>query len=127
MSETFSEFSADGITDSLDEITKKAGSVFKLSTWKEYAKNVTTALAGIKMPTFSSIGLSVSFSTWVDANKEKVYKALGLPGFPYLNWYTYANGGFPAMGEMFIAREAGPELVGQIGKKNSRCEQRPDC
>ena len=31
----------------------------------------------------------------------------------------FAQGGFPTMGEMFIAREAGPELVGRIGKKNA--------
>lgn len=30
---------------------------------------------------------------------------------------TYAEGGFPKVGEMFIAREAGPEMVGSIGKK----------
>lgn len=28
---------------------------------------------------------------------------------------SYASGGFPEVGEMFIAREAGPELVGTIG------------
>lgn len=31
----------------------------------------------------------------------------------------YANGGFPDMGQMFVAREAGPELVGRIGKKTA--------
>lgn len=31
----------------------------------------------------------------------------------------FAGGGFPTMGEMFIAREAGPELVGRIGSKTS--------
>ena len=31
----------------------------------------------------------------------------------------YASGGFPTMGEMFIAREKGPELVGRIGNKNA--------
>lgn len=30
-----------------------------------------------------------------------------------------ATGGFPSMGQMFIAREAGPELVGTIGSKNA--------
>jgi len=30
-----------------------------------------------------------------------------------------AEGGFPAQGEMFIAREAGPELVGQIGNRTA--------
>ena len=31
----------------------------------------------------------------------------------------YAQGGFPDMGQMFVAREAGPELVGRIGKKTA--------
>ena len=30
---------------------------------------------------------------------------------------AYASGGFPETGEMFIAREAGPELVGEIGRR----------
>ena len=32
---------------------------------------------------------------------------------------TFANGGFPRVGEMFIARESGPELVGQIGGRTA--------
>lgn len=31
----------------------------------------------------------------------------------------YATGGFPAVGEMFIAREAGPELVGRMGSRTA--------
>ena len=31
----------------------------------------------------------------------------------------YAEGGFPQVGEMFIAREAGPEMVGKIGNQNA--------
>lgn len=31
----------------------------------------------------------------------------------------YASDGFPTMGQMFIARESGPELVGRIGNKNA--------
>lgn len=31
----------------------------------------------------------------------------------------FATGGFPSMGQMFIAREAGPELVGTIGSRNA--------
>ena len=33
--------------------------------------------------------------------------------------YTCATGGFPDAGQMFIAREAGPELVGTIGSRNA--------
>ena len=32
---------------------------------------------------------------------------------------AYASGGFPSTGQMFIAREAGPELVGRIGNKTA--------
>ena len=32
---------------------------------------------------------------------------------------AYASGGFPNVGEMFVAREAGPELVGTIGNKTA--------
>lgn len=38
---------------------------------------------------------------------------------PSFNLRWYAKGGFPEMGEMFIAGEKGPEMVGQIGKKNA--------
>ena len=34
-------------------------------------------------------------------------------------FYTYAKGGFPDVGELFVAREAGPEMVGKIGNKTT--------
>lgn len=34
-----------------------------------------------------------------------------------IDWY--AEGGFPDMGELFVAREAGPELVGRIGNRTT--------
>lgn len=50
-----------------------------------------------------------------------------LPNTTYSSWTgkgfnamaPYASGGFPDHGEMFIAREAGPELVGQIGRRTA--------
>lgn len=38
-----------------------------------------------------------------------------IQGKGYTSYYKYASGGFPTQGQMFIAREAGPELVGTIG------------
>lgn len=32
---------------------------------------------------------------------------------------TYAKGGFPNLGELFVAREAGPEMVGRIGSRTT--------
>jgi hypothetical protein len=119
ISKSLSSFSVEELNKSLESITTKAKSVFSTSTWEGYARNVSNALAKIKIPTFKNIGLSVSFDSWVSTDKEKVYKALGLSGWPKLNWYTYASGGFPSVGQMFIAREAGPELVGSIGRKTA--------
>ena len=112
-------FSVSGFNKALESITSKAQSVFNRNTWDSYAETITNALAKIKMPTFKNIGLNVTFSTKVSESKKDIYKALGLSGWPSLNWYTYAQGGFPQMGEMFIAREAGPELVGSIGRKTA--------
>jgi len=36
-----------------------------------------------------------------------------------ISFQAYAAGGFPDVGQMFVAREAGPELVGTIGNKSA--------
>lgn len=98
-----------------DKIAKDYGKTFgkKLSTEISNALNIGKVFNTI------SISLDVSFSKWVSADKKKVYEALGLSGWPSLSWSAYAEGGFPTEGEMFIAREAGPELVGSIGRKTA--------
>ncbi|MDU7031963.1 MAG: hypothetical protein E6357_30380 [Clostridiales bacterium] len=39
-----------------------------------------------------------------------------VPKFNGISWY--ARGGFPANGEMFMANEAGPEMIGKMGNRN---------
>ena len=72
-----------------------------------------------KLPSFPKIKLGVTYDTNVGAVKKAIYQALGLEGWPNLSWTTYAQGGFPSVGEMFIAREAGPEMVGSIGGRTA--------
>ena len=43
----------------------------------------------------------------------------GSDGTASIKFRAYAAGGFPTDGEMFIAREAGPELVGTIGNRTA--------
>ena len=38
---------------------------------------------------------------------------------PSFNLDWYAKGGFPTTGEMFMARESGPELVGRMGSRSA--------
>lgn len=104
----------------LDAAWENVKSFFSVEEWKNKA---TAAINSFKnsftMPSFPKIKLTVTWDTNVSDLQKKVYEALGLQGWPRLSWTTYATGGFPAMGEMFIAREAGPEMVGRIGNRTT--------
>ena len=101
-------------TDKLGEIKKGI-----VSWWtdvkKWWTKNVE--LPDIKLPHFSWDYKNGFKATGVVA---KALEALNLPTtIPKLKVDWYANGGFPDMGQMFIAREAGPELVGNINGRTA--------
>ncbi len=54
--------------------------------------------------TYTTTGLGVV--------KKAIVNALGLDGWPSFKFF--AGGGFPAKGQMFIANEAGPEMIGTL-------------
>lgn len=60
--------------------------------------------------------LQVSISENVTRNVQEVVQSRTKSNMWYAN---YATGGFPTQGQMFIAREAGPELVGTIGSQTA--------
>ena len=106
------------LLNTIKSLANDMGNTFNKSLdFDGMVSKINKALNNIKIPTFKDIGLNVTFSTWVSSDKKKIYEALGLSGWPKLNWY--ADGGFPSVGEMFIARESGPELVGNIGRKTA--------
>lgn len=43
----------------------------------------------------------------------------GMISIPRFSVQWYASGGFPQSGEMFVARESGPEMVGRMGSRNA--------
>lgn len=75
------------------------------------------------MPEFKVKKLKLSWTTQdIDSSdwKYKILSALGLPvQIPKLNVTWYAGGGYPSVGELFVAREAGPEMVGTIGGRSA--------
>ena len=104
----------------LDDAWEKVKSFFSASEWRKKVEGAINAIKdNFKMPSLPKIKLEVTYSTNVGKVKQLVYEALGLSGWPSLKWSTYATGGFPDMGQMFIANEAGPELVGKIGNRNA--------
>lgn len=88
------------------KISKAIPNLYK--TGKNAIQNFADGFASvrIKLPHIST--------TW---NKHEFGNlSFSTPSFS-LNWY--AKGGFPDAGEMFVARERGPEMVGRIGNKNA--------
>lgn len=95
---------------------------------KNWIGSIPTCSAGIKL---AKSGWS-SIKSWLGSLDFKLNFKLPKIG---INWgtkevlgfkisypsgfYTYAQGGFPDIGELFVAREAGPEMVGKIGNKNA--------
>lgn len=73
------------------------------------AKSLKSGLKSVYMPS-----LSYYISNWD-------YHSLGNGGYSYTPRFSaqwYALGGFPNMGELFVANEAGPEMIGKMGRKN---------
>ena len=93
---------------------------FTTKKWKDLVKNAIDAIKNsfsnldikLKLPHFS--WTTQPASGWV----ADILSALNLPtSLPKLNVSWYAEGGLPDAGEVFVAREAGPELVGSIGNR----------
>lgn len=109
-----------GLKEKLDEAWKAVKDFFGVDEWKKKVEDAVKAIKdNFKMPSFPKIKLSVTYDKNIGAVKKAICDALGLDGWPNLKWSTYAQGGFPTTGQMFIAREAGPELVGNINGRSA--------
>ena len=95
---------------------------FTWEKWRQLGQDAINGLQNVfsnftlkfKLPHFS--WTSTPASGWI----SNVLSALNLPtSLPKLNVSWYANGGMPDMGEIFVAREKGPEMVGKIGNKTT--------
>ena len=74
-----------------------------MDTARDVARNVSNALSGA----YSTATNSVYSAASKVASKVKGFIS------------KFAEGGFPDQGQLFIAREAGPELVGTIGGRSA--------
>lgn len=70
-----------------------------IDNFTDAIKRLTTAVKDL--PTSKTLTITAIYKTEGSAPKQ------------------YATGGFPTSGQMFVAREAGPELVGTIGNKSA--------
>lgn len=106
------------VGSALDNAKKTADD--KLSKLKkafsDAANAASKAWGDIKLK-FGQIKLPSIKTIWSAATGALAQFIPGLPSFS-LDWNYYAKGGFPDVGEMFIARENGSEMIGRMGNKN---------
>ena len=110
-----------GLKDNLPNVLKWVGDLpgkvkDKLGNAKEWLKEKgSQAMSGFAAG-LHSINIPLPHIT-VSWNSHTVGPvSFSTPSFG-LDWY--AKGGFPNMGEMFVARENGPEMVGRMGRRNA--------
>lgn len=84
-----------------DNVSSRDASSFGKDYGREFARGISSGFKGASFPTLHG-NVDVSAS-----------------GYVSLSLKAYAKGGFVDNGQMFIAREAGPEMVGTIGNKTS--------
>lgn len=99
---------------------------FTKEKWKTLGED---AIKGLKETLkLDSIKFKMPYFTWTSTTvtgwKADVLSALGLPtSLPKLNVSWYADGGFPEVGELFIANEDGPEWISTMGGKSAVANQ----
>ena len=70
--------------------------------------------------TFANLGTQASNKFWSMFRGARVTSSSSSAfGEDLISITPFATGGLPDMGEIFVAREAGPELVGKIGNSNA--------
>ena len=116
--------------------TDKIAPVFTAEWWKKLGIGIINGLiAGVEGGINGIIKAFESMINWIVNGLNKISfevpdwvpgiggKTIGVSlstvSFNRVSIPRYAEGGFPEMGQMFIAREAGAEMVGNIGRRTA--------
>lgn len=102
-------------TESADSFSSNIQSGFNETKFNFSADNFSVAGVGSKLgqDIVGPLKRTITNSFKNDKLKLKVET----DNYGNVNISGYATGGFPQSGEFFVAREAGPEMVGRIGNK----------
>lgn len=109
----------DGATGATKDLMKQSGQTFTVKTNTSPLDTMKTALSNIldklkDLFKYDGKTVKVNANTSGSSTSKKADGGIFAGG----RWHDiakYAGGGYPGSGQMFIAREAGPELVGTLG------------
>ena len=101
---------------------------FSVDTWKSALGGVKEGFVGAFNSAFDAVKeLWNRFAEWLNSKLSFSIDPITIGGKTIFEGAdinlgkipTFATGGFPDQGQMFIARESGPEMVGRIGGKTA--------
>lgn len=102
-----------------------AGSIFTdikdgiVTAFKGIVNNLIKGINSVVAVPFNAINTALTKVKDFSIAGKKPFSEITLISVPSIPLLQMAEGGFPDVGQMFIAREAGPELVGNIGGKTA--------
>lgn len=120
------EEDARGITDAINEIPTNHAINLNIPSYSTIINRINNIATRIKSITSGSVNIKVKAG--VDSGSKQFLMQLAqvsptstLAGqlMELIDLSAFAKGGFPKRGDIFIANEAGPELVGRIGNKTA--------
>ena len=98
-----------------------------LNSWTNLWSNVSVSFAGYWNGILGNMGIGLNSIVYATNTIISAINALmhtigysgGLSTIPTVSIPRYADGGFVDQGQLFIAREAGAEMVGSIGRRTA--------
>jgi hypothetical protein len=128
----FDETIIDPVKDAFEDACKAIGGFFS-SLWLSVRQGVANAMNGVIGAIENAINWVIrGFNKLIGGFDKIVQWAADVLGtdwggmtlvqevkFSRITVPTFADGGFPEQGQMFIAREAGAEMVGNIGRRTA--------
>lgn len=107
------------VTDKFDEI--KNGISDKMNWARDKVKEAIDKIKGLfnfewKLPDIKMPHFRIDWD--VSGIVGQAFQKLGFPGLPTLGVDWYMDGGFPTKGDLFIANEREPELIGSMGNRS---------
>ena len=116
-SEASKEYGA-GIAEKKSSVVSTAHEVSNAA--KKKFEEVSESLYAVGQSAMKSYNKGMSSIQALKFRYDVTYTTVGKQRIPSVAIpVLYAQGGFPDMGELFLARERGPELVGRMGNRNA--------
>ena len=108
------------VTNKFEEIKTTISN--KLEDAKTAVRNAIEAIKGFfnfqwKLPDIKIPHFGIDWD--MGGAVGQAFQKMGLPGLPKLRVDWYAAGGFPDKGDLFIANEREPELIGSMGNRST--------